>query len=176
MAGGVHGRRDGNCSRWYASQTWNHGEMLHVFFTVCNSSCRKVMFSQACVKNSVHRGDVCGRGDVWQGMAYMARATCMAGDGMHGRGWHVWQGGMHSKGWHAWQGMACIAGGMHGRGWQGGMHGRRVFVTGSVHRRRDGHCSRWYASYCNTKLRESNAFSHVCPSISPWGGVDPMLL
>ena len=25
-------------------------------FTVRNSSCRKVMFSQACVKNSVHRG------------------------------------------------------------------------------------------------------------------------
>ena len=26
------------------------------FFTACSSSCGKVMFSQACVKNSVHRG------------------------------------------------------------------------------------------------------------------------
>ena len=27
--------------------------------TVRNSSCKEVMFSQGCVKNSVHRGDVC---------------------------------------------------------------------------------------------------------------------
>ena len=31
---------------------------LFIFFTVRKSSCRKVMFSQACVKNSVHRGQV----------------------------------------------------------------------------------------------------------------------
>ena len=29
---------------------------LILIFTVCNSSCGKVMFSQVCVKNSVHRG------------------------------------------------------------------------------------------------------------------------
>ena len=29
--------------------------LLAIFFTVHNSSCGKVMFSQACVKNSVHR-------------------------------------------------------------------------------------------------------------------------
>ena len=56
-----------------------------VIFTVCNSSCRKVMFSQACVKNSVHEG----------------------GGGVHGRG--VCGGGMCSKGGHAWWG-ACIGG------------------------------------------------------------------
>ena len=65
----------------------------------------KVIFSEACVKNSVHRGGrawrgcVCGReacvawGHVWQGLA------CMTGD-MHGRGacvagGHVWQRGVH---------------------------------------------------------------------------------
>ena len=29
-----------------------------LMFTVCKRSCGKVMFSQACVKNSVHRGEV----------------------------------------------------------------------------------------------------------------------
>ena len=31
-------------------------------FTVRNSSCGKVMFSQACIKNSVHRGDMSASG------------------------------------------------------------------------------------------------------------------
>ena len=56
--------------------------------TVYISSCGKVMFSQACVKISVHEGRMHGRG------------ACMAGGvnirGMHGRG-------------------ECMAGGMHGR-------------------------------------------------------------
>ena len=60
----------------------------YMIYTVRNSSRGKVMFSQACVKNSVH-GGVHGRG------------ACMACEhawqaGMHGRGC-VWQGG------HAWQ-------------------------------------------------------------------------
>ena len=45
--------------------------VLQPIITVRNSSCGKVMFSQACVKNSV------GGGRVWQG-------ACMA------RGGHVW--------------------------------------------------------------------------------------
>ena len=49
----------------------------------------KVIFSEACVKNSVHIGDVHGRG-------------------MHGKG------GVHGRG-HAWWGGACVAG---GRAWQ----------------------------------------------------------
>ena len=82
----------------------------------------KVIFSEACVKNSVHRvgrawqwgmcggGGMHGRGCAWWGV-------CMAG-GMHGRR-HAWQGvcmagGMHDRR-HAWQG-ACMAGGMHGGG------------------------------------------------------------
>ena len=119
--------------------------MLMLFITVHNSSCGKVMFSQACVKNSVHTGGVQGRGAcvageggmygrgthgrgyVWQGCAlqgyaWQGFASCMAGEGsIHG-------GGMHGRG-HAWQG-ACMAGGVHGREhvWQGcmaeGMHGR----------------------------------------------------
>ena len=62
----------------------------------------KVIFSEVCVKNSVHGGCV-WQGDVWQG-------------GMCGRG-HAWQGacmvGVCGRG-HAWQG-ACMTGGMHGR-------------------------------------------------------------
>ena len=60
-----------------------------MLITVRNSSCGKVMFSQACVKNSVHSG----RGHIWQG-------------GMHHRG-HAWQGRMHGRE-HTWQG-ACMA-------------------------------------------------------------------
>ena len=82
--------------------------MLHRFqmstktsvITVRNSSCRKVMFSQACVKNPVN-GEACmATGYVWQ-------------RGVHSRG-HVWWG-------YAWQG-ACTAGGMCGEGhaWQWG--------------------------------------------------------
>ena len=79
-------------------------------------SCGKVIFWQACVKNSVHR--VHGRG------------VCMAG-GVCDRG-HVWQGVCMSGGWCAWQG-ECIAGGMHGRGCvAGGMCGRGVCVAGGA--------------------------------------------
>ena len=63
-------------------------------------------------------------------------------------------GGMH---WGAW-----VAGGMGGGGcgvWMaGGMHGRGVYMAGrctwqgGVHGRRDGHCSRRYASYWNAFL------------------------
>ena len=45
------------------------------------------MFSQACVKNSVH-----------------------------GWGGHAWQGGVHSREGHAWHGRCAWQGGMHGRG------------------------------------------------------------
>ena len=75
--------------------------VLH-FVTVRKRSCGKVMFSEACVKNSVHRREgVHGR-------------ACVAG-GMHG-------GGSCMAGWggvaggHAWRGDACMVGGMHGRG------------------------------------------------------------
>ena len=53
------------------------GTKLNNFFTVRNSSCGKVMFSQACVKNSVHTR------------------------GMRGKGGHAWWEGM-CVGWHAW--------------------------------------------------------------------------
>ena len=54
------------------------------FFTVRNSSCRKVMFLNLSVSHSVHRGGMCG-GDVHgRGHAWW---------GVHGRG-RVWQAGM----------------------------------------------------------------------------------
>ena len=128
-------------------------------------NCGKVIFSQMCVKNSVQGvcmaggacmvGGVHGRGHAWQG-------ACVSGGhawgGMHGRGC-AWQGGMHGRGacvagghaWqgaclaggHAWQRGACMAGGMHGLGhaWQRGVHGRK-----------NGNCSRQYASYWNAFL------------------------
>ena len=74
----------------------------------------KVIFSEACVKNSVHRGGVHGRevhgaGHAWQGECVWWGA-CVTG-GMCDRG-HAWQGG-------AWRG-ACMAG---GHVWWGeGMH------------------------------------------------------
>ena len=59
--------------------------------------CGKVMFSQACVKNSVHgggggcgKGGVRGRGHVWWGVhgrgTCMARETATAADGTHPTG------------------------------------------------------------------------------------------
>ena len=52
-----------------------------VIFTVRNSSCRKVMFLQACVKKSV-RGVM-----TWQG-ACVAGETATAADGTHPTGMH----------------------------------------------------------------------------------------
>ena len=78
----------------------------------------KVMFSQACVKNSVHRGGA------WQGH-------------------RVWCGGMHGR-VCAWWG-ACMAGGMHGGGhvcgeghawqWGGGacVAGETAIAAGGTH-------------------------------------------
>ena len=57
------------------------------------------MFSQACVKNSVHSG----------GGACVAGGSCM--DGGWGCVWH----GAYVAGGYAWQG-ACMTGGVHGRG------------------------------------------------------------
>ena len=90
------------------------------------------MFSQVCVKNSVHRG-VCMVG------ACMAWGMC--GRGGHGRGACM-------AGGHAWQG-ACVVGGgcVVGMCMVGGVHDR-----GGVHGRRDGHCSGRYASYWNAFL------------------------
>ena len=90
-----------------------------MIFTVRKRSCRKVMFSQACVKNSVPGGE----------------CMCVAG-GMHGRE-GVHGRGMCGVGGHAWQEGACVlgGGGVRGRGWEG------------VRGRRDGHHSGRYASY-----------------------------
>ena len=127
-----------------------------IFITVRNSSCGKVMFSQACVKNSVHVGG----GHAWQGVL-CGRGECMAG-GMHGGGTCV-QGGMYGRGVHGsggnvWQGVCMARGcawqrGVHGRGhaWQGGMgHAWQE----DMHGRRDGHCSGWYTSYWNAFLSD----------------------
>ena len=54
----------------------------------------------------------------------------------------MYKGGMHGRG-------VCMTGGVCSRGhvWHGG-----VCVVGSMHGRRDGHCSGWYASYWNAFL------------------------
>ena len=78
----------------------------------------KVIFSEACVKNSVHGG---GGGGGMRGKGVcVGRGVCM-----HGRGRHAWQGtciaGGHAwKREHAWW-WVCIAGGCV---WQEGIHGR----------------------------------------------------
>ena len=66
--------------------------------TVRNSSCGKVMFSQACVKNSVHwgvcmggcmsGGTCCRGGHVWQGACMTAGEMATAADGTHPTGMH----------------------------------------------------------------------------------------
>ena len=87
----------------------------------------KVIFSEACVKNSVHRGGACMAGGcvagcVWQRGLHHRGGACMAGGpasqrgDMHGRGACVAGGGGMHDGWRAWQWGACVAGG--GRAWQ----------------------------------------------------------
>ena len=59
----------------------------------------KVIFSEACVKNSVHGGGMCGGGACGRRGACMAEGACMArGACVVGcvAGGHAWQGGMHS--------------------------------------------------------------------------------
>ena len=74
------------------------------------------MFSQACVKNSVHGGRHAWQGGMRDVLVCVARGVCMAG-GVHG-------GGLHGGG-HVWWG-ACMVGGVHGGGVVlcGGMRGR----------------------------------------------------
>ena len=97
-------------------------------------SCGKVIFSQVCVKNSVHGGrGVCVKGvcmaggHVWQGRVCVARGcvwkegVCMA----EGHAWRgcVWQGcvwwGACVAGGCVWQVGVCLA---WGHAWQGGKH------------------------------------------------------
>ena len=104
--------------------------------TICNSSCGKVMFLQV----SICPGGVRGRGGAswgraWQGMTRVWQGGCAW------QGGHEWQGACMAWG-HAWQGV-CMAGGLHGRG---------ACMPVCVYGRRDGHCSRQYASYWNAFL------------------------
>ena len=99
----------------------------------------KVIFSEVCVKNSVHGGPCMARG-VMHG-----RGMCVAGGHAWqwvGVGGHVWQGCVCGSGCMA--GGACMAGGC---AWQGrGVHGKGWGVHGiwSI--------SGWYASYWNAFL------------------------
>ena len=121
----------------------------------------QVIFSEACVKNSVHRGVCMAGGYAWQG-------ACMAGGmhgrgGVHGRGAVCVAGGVHGKG-HAWWGVcmvvACVvrgraylAEGMHGRGhawWGTCMVGACMVGGGFMHGIRS--MSGRYASYWNAFL------------------------
>ena len=109
------------------------------------------MFSQVCVKNSVHggwgEGACVAGGHAWQGAClaggacmaegYARQGACMAGGHVCPRGC-VWQGGgMHGRG-------ACMAGGMCGRG-------RHAFVAGEMATAVDGtHLTRMH-SHCKYK-------------------------
>ena len=85
-------------------------------FTVLNSSCGKVMFSQACVKNSVHGGGHAWQGGhVWEGC--VCQGACMVGEGV------CMAGGMCSRG-------VCGSGGMYGRGVRGGGMWQGACVVG----------------------------------------------
>ena len=96
---------------WLCAKSTNITAIPENFYRP-QQSCGKVMFSQVCVKHSVHREGACmvwgmhGRGDMH------GSGVCMAG-GVHGRG-HVWQE-LCVAGAHAWQW------GVYGRGcaWQG---------------------------------------------------------
>ena len=105
----------------------------------------KVIFSEACVKNSVHRGGVHGgRGACMivggacmvVGGVLLLRACMVAGGacvvvgGVHGCGGCVVVGGMHGCGGHVllWGVHVWLRGGMHGCGghvWLSGVHGCR---------------------------------------------------
>ena len=94
--------------------------------TVRKRSCGKVLFSEVCVKNSVHREVCMVGGHAWWGHVWQG--------GMHGRGACV-VGGMCDRG-HTWQG-ACVVGGcVAGEhawwrcAWPGGMHCRGVCMAG----------------------------------------------
>ena len=94
--------------------------------TVRNSSCRKVMFSQACVKNSVHGGACVVKGGMYGRKHARWGTACMA-EAMHVGG-HAWQGGgMCGKG-------VCMAGAHVARGvcvaWD--MYGRGACVAGEM--------------------------------------------
>ena len=92
-------------------------------------------------------------------MAMHGRGACMAGR-IHGRGACMagecaWQGDMHGRG-------ACMARGVYGGGhvWQGaGIVGEQAWQD--MHGRRDGHCSRWYASYWNAFLLMKYCFKYL---------------
>ena len=82
-------------------------------------SCGKGIFSQACVKNSVHRGRMAcmtGRHACWGGMR-------------SGRG--VWQGGMHGRG-------VCVAEGY--TWWGGSVAGKTEIAAGGRHPTRMHSC------------------------------------
>ena len=80
------------------------------------------MFSQACVKNSVHGEGACMAG------GHACQGSCVVGV-------CVWQGGMHGAGLHS-QG-ACMAGGMQGGRagvWQGAcMAGEMATAADGMH-------------------------------------------
>ena len=93
---------------------------------------RKVIFSEACVKNSVHRGE---------GAVEAGRGACVAGG-------HAWPGvlgcafqGVCMAGGHVW------LGGMHAGGHAHAMHAPQPDIM-----RYGRSMSGWYASYWNAFL------------------------
>ena len=95
---------------------WPALHLSHFDFYCPQRSWGKVIFSEACVKNSVHGGHV-WQGACMAGGGMCGRGTCMAGacmaGGAHDRG-HAWQGACMARG-HVWQGV-WVVGGMCGRG------------------------------------------------------------
>ena len=133
-----HSRMDfpeGRCQR--------EGNGANLLLPPANEVWGKVIFSEACVKNSVHRGEhVCGCGGMcvvagghaWllggvlgcQGGMHGCWGVCVAAGGMHGCwvGVHgCWGACIVTRGIHGCQGVCMVMGGVHGCGghaWLGG--------------------------------------------------------
>ena len=123
---------------------FNDTEIILILFYRPQRSWGKVIYSEVCVKNSVHRGDMHGRGVCMVGGACMVGEACMVGG-------HAWLGGMCGRG-HVWLGGAWL----EGHAWLGGMHGwgsvwQGACVVGGVVRSIRSMSGR-YASYWNAFL------------------------
>ena len=143
-----------NCM-WYKSTC----ALLNCIFTICYSSCRKVMFLQTSVILSTG-------GCAWQG-------ACIAGC-MHGKGAMCGRGGsVHGRGTCMVEGV-CMA--RAGGAWQGAFMAWRACVAGEMATAIDGvHPTGMHSCYRICFCKETNLpynlttwIVHICESNQLW--------